>query len=84
VTRHGAEGRPQFPLSPEGLVRIEHLPTVEACICYWEAIRVQAILARNPALEWTAIGLRSSYEQAREQLERRDQLGKRNLQRTLD
>ena len=53
---------------------MDHLPTVEACIRYWEAIRVYAIRARNPAMEWTARSLRSSYEQAREQLKQAEPL----------
>jgi len=47
---------------------MEHLPTVEASIRYWEAVRVQALEARQPALEWTAMALRDSYEQARREL----------------
>ena len=63
---------------------MEHLPTVEACIGYWEALRVHAVLARNPTLEWTAIGLRSSYEQARKQLEQPDPLRERKRQHLRD
>jgi hypothetical protein len=50
---------------------MEHLPTVEACIRYWEAVRLQAIQAGKAGLEWTATSLRSSYEQAREELKKR-------------
>ena len=68
MTRHVDNSLPPFPISPDGVGRMEHLPTVEACIRYWEAIRVYAIRARNPALERTATSLRSSYEHALEQL----------------
>jgi hypothetical protein len=36
------DGLPQFPESPEGVPRMTHLPTVKACIQYWEAIRARA------------------------------------------
>ncbi len=68
MTRHVDDSLPPFPSSPEGVGRMEHLPTVEACIRYWEAMRVYAIQAQNPALEWTDRSLRSSYEHAHEQL----------------
>ena len=64
----GNERQPQFPLSPEGIARLEHLPTVEASIRYWEAVRLLAISASQPALEWIAMGLRESYQQARQEL----------------
>jgi hypothetical protein len=64
-----SDGRlPQFPSSPDGIARMEHLPTVEASIRYWEAVRVEAMRARQPELELTAMGLRCSYEQARQEL----------------
>ena len=43
------ERLPPFPQPPAGVARLEHLPTVEASIRYWEAIRVQAIRSRDPA-----------------------------------
>jgi hypothetical protein len=61
------DGLPQFPVSREGLARMEHLPTIEACIRYWDIVRVHAIRACDPALEWTASALLSSYEQARQE-----------------
>jgi hypothetical protein len=64
---YGNEGLPQFPVSREGLARMEHLPTIEACIRYWDIVRVHAIRACDPALEWTASALLSSYEQARQE-----------------
>jgi hypothetical protein len=47
---------------------MEHLPTVEASIRYWEAVRLQAIRARNDRLVRTALSLRLAYEAARAQL----------------
>ena len=67
------ERLPQFPSPPDGVARMEHLPTVEASIQYWEAIRVHAILTNQAALEWTADALRCSYEQARQELMDADQ-----------
>jgi hypothetical protein len=64
----GYNDLPRFPSTPEGVVRTQHLPTVEACILYWEAVRVNAIRTRQPARELTAVTLRSSYEQARQEL----------------
>jgi hypothetical protein len=64
----GNDGLPQFPSTPDGVGRKEHLPTVEACIRYWEAVRVNAIRTRERSVELTATALRSSYEQARQEL----------------
>lgn len=55
---------PNFPGSPEGIPRMEHPPTVEASIRYWEAVRVYAIRVTDSALARTALGLRSEYEDA--------------------
>jgi hypothetical protein len=72
------ERRPQFPSSPEGIARLEHLPTVEASIRYWEAVRVHAIEARQPTLECTAMALQDSYEQARQELTNAERPQKKN------
>jgi hypothetical protein len=64
----GNDGLPRFPLTPDGVGRKEHLPTVEACIRYWEAVRVDAIRTGETSRELTAMALRSSYEQARQEL----------------
>ena len=64
----GYNDLPRFPSTPEGVVRTQHLPTVEACILYWEAVRVDAIQTGEPFRELTAMALRSSYEQARLEL----------------
>jgi hypothetical protein len=44
---------------------MEHLPTIEAGIRYWEAVRVWARRAHDAHRERTAAGLRLSYEAAR-------------------
>jgi hypothetical protein len=80
VEDNGNERLPQFPSSPDGIARLEHLATVEASICYWEAVRVHAIRAGQPDLELTAMGLRCSYEQARQELTNPDQSQKKNAQ----
>ena len=64
----GNKGLPRYPSTPDGVCRKEHLPTVEACIRYWEAVRVDAIQTGEPFRELTAMALRSSYEQARLEL----------------
>ncbi len=77
MKEHGDERLAQFPSSPDGIARMEHLPTVEASIRYWEAVRVDAIKRRQPVLELTALGLRSSYEQALQELTNADQSQKK-------
>jgi hypothetical protein len=72
------EHPPQFPSSPDGIARMEHLPTVEASIRYWEAVRINAMRAGEPALEWTAMGLRCSYEQVRQELTNAERSQKKN------
>jgi hypothetical protein len=74
VEEIGDEILPKFPISPEGVVRLEHLPTVEACIVYWEAVRVRAARPNDRGLERTAEGLRLSFEQAREALKKEQRL----------
>jgi hypothetical protein len=64
----GKKSLPRYPSTPDGVCRKEHLPTVEACIVYWEAMRVDAIRTGEHARELTAMALRSSYEQARQEL----------------
>ena len=84
MEKQGDERLPQFPSSPDGIARMEHLPTVEASIRYWEAVRVYAIETRQPALELTAVGLRSSYEQALQELTNAEQSQKEKRRRVLD
>jgi hypothetical protein len=62
------ETHPPYPQPPPGIARLEHLPTVEASIAYWEVVRVGAIRSCSPDLERTAEGLRLSYEAARQVL----------------
>ena len=68
MEEEGNERLPEFPSSPDGIARMEHLPTVESSIRYWEAVRAQAIEAGQPALELTATALLDSYERARQEL----------------
>jgi hypothetical protein len=63
---------PPFPSPPEGFARIEHLPTIKACIQYWESVRIRATRGHNPNLAFTAESLRSAYEQAHQELTRVD------------
>ena len=74
---NGNERLPEFPYAPDGIARMEHLPTVEASIRYWEAVRVLAIETQQPALEWTAMALQDSYEQARQKLTNAEQSQKK-------
>ena len=62
------EGLPPYPQPPPGVSRLDHLPTVEASIRYWEAIRGHAIKTENRDLEQSAASLRLSYEAARREL----------------
>jgi hypothetical protein len=57
---------------------MKHVPTVEASIQYWEAVRVRAIRAGDLALEITAFGLRSSYEQAHQELTNHQRMPKKS------
>jgi hypothetical protein len=65
-------GLPPFPVAPPGVPRMQHLPTVEASLEYWEAVRARAIRSLNRRLERTAAGLRYSYEAARAALKREE------------
>jgi hypothetical protein len=56
------EGLPLYPHAPPGKSRLDHRPTIEASIRYWEAVRARAKRAHNAPLERTAAGLRRSYE----------------------
>jgi hypothetical protein len=63
-TREDSDGLPPYPQPPPGIPRMQHLPTVQASIRYWEAVRARATRSRDHALEWTAKGLQRSYEAA--------------------
>ena len=59
---------PPFPVTPPGVPRMGHLPTVEASLRYWEAVRSRAVADNDLDLEQTAAGLWLSYEAARREL----------------
>jgi hypothetical protein len=61
---------PPFPPSPDGVARLKHLPTVEACIRYWEAISHHAWETGDDPLVEIATGLKESYEEARDELKK--------------
>jgi hypothetical protein len=61
-------GRPPYPHPPPGFSRMGHLPTVDASIRYWEAIRLEAVRLKDFDRERTATSLRRSYEAARRDL----------------
>jgi hypothetical protein len=61
-------GVPPYPTAPPGVSRLGHLPTVEASICYWEAIEKRARRINDYTLMRTAAGLKSSYEASRLEL----------------
>jgi len=82
VENEGNDIVPQFPLSPEGVARLKHLPTVEACIRYWEAIRLRAWRAGDDFLIQLATGLKESYEEARQELTKAEQSQERKTART--
>lgn len=60
-----AGGLPPYPTPPPGVSRLDHLPTVEASIRYWEAVEARATRVHNDPLLRIAAGLKSSYEAAR-------------------
>jgi hypothetical protein len=57
---------PPFPPAPAGVDRMEHLPTVEARIRYWNAVRLHAIRTSNREVARTALSLQTVYEEARQ------------------
>jgi hypothetical protein len=59
---------PPFPVTPRGVPRRGHLPTVEASLCYWEAVRSRAVADDDLEVARTATGLWLSYEAARQEL----------------
>jgi len=70
---------PPFPPSPSDVPRRQHLPTVEASIHYWEAVRVRALRTGDHDLAETATGLKLSYEDARRELTTRGGTGPRPI-----
>jgi hypothetical protein len=71
VEDDGDDSLPYFPSSPPGRNAMEHEPTVEARIRYWQAVHILATGANMPAMARTASGLQASYEQARQELNMR-------------
>lgn len=73
--------RPPFPVPPDGIARVDHLPTVEAGIAYWDAVRHKAVQASDPRLTQTALSLRAVYQDARDELKRAETQPKRTTGR---
>jgi hypothetical protein len=61
--------RPEFPRSPDGVVRLEHLPTVDRCIEYWTSVHEEAVDVEDVALALTARSLLEVFEAARHRLQ---------------
>ena len=59
---------PPFPVTPRGVPRLKHLPTIEASLRYWQSVRSRAVADHDPDLARTAAGLWHSYEAARREL----------------
>jgi hypothetical protein len=70
-----------FPLPPLGVLRSEHLPTIEASISYWESVRARALADGDHGLVRTAAGLRLSHEAVRQ---KRLEVGRTSGQRRSD
>jgi hypothetical protein len=62
------DGLPPFPPSPSSVPRRDHLPTVEASIRYWDAVRVRALRSGDDDRVRTATALKLSYEEAHREL----------------
>jgi hypothetical protein len=81
VENEGSDTLPPFPPSPEGIARLKHLPTVEACIIYWDSISRRAWELGDDSLLETASGLKESYEEARAELRKAEQPKERKAAR---
>ncbi len=81
MENEGSDTLPPFPSSPEGVDRLKHLPTVEACIRYWDAISRRAWDLGDDALLETASGIKESYEEARAELSKAEQPKERKTAR---
>ena len=68
MENEGSDIVPPFPPSPDGVARLTDLPTVEACIRYWDAISRRAWEIGDDSLLETASGLRESFEAVRAEL----------------
>jgi hypothetical protein len=81
VENEGSDTLPPFPASPEGVSRLKHLPTVEACIRYWEAISRRAWDLGDDSLLETASGIKESFEEAKAELSKEEQPKERKTAR---
>ena len=68
----GNDTLPPFPPTPVGVDRLKHMPTVEACIHYWDAVSSHAWEIGDDTLLEIASGLKESYEEARAELSKAD------------
>ena len=68
MENEGSDVVPPFPPSPDGVARLQDLPTVEACIRYWDAISRRAWEIGDDSLLETASGLKESFEELRAEL----------------
>ena len=73
MENEGSEPIPPFPPSPDGVARLKDLPTVEACIRYWDAISRRAWEMGDDSLLETASGLKGSFEELRAELSKAEQ-----------
>jgi hypothetical protein len=64
---HNLNGLPPYPSPPLGVLRSQHMPTIEASISYWESVRARALAEGDHNLVRTATGLRLSHEAARQE-----------------
>jgi hypothetical protein len=69
-----SEVLPPFPSPPPGVDRRKHLPTIEAAIVYWEAVSRLAWDVGDDSLLETANGLKKSYEDARAEVSKVEEL----------
>jgi len=68
MSSHDPGAYPQYPNPPPGASRLEHIPTVEACIRYWASVEEAAAKMKSKALLRTAGGLKKSFESIRDEL----------------
>ena len=81
MENEGTDTVPPFPPSPEGVARLKDLPTVEACIRYWDAISRHAWEIGDDSLLETASGLKESFEEAKAELSKAEQPKERKMAR---
>ncbi len=81
MENEGSDNVPPFPASPEGVARLKDLPTIEACIRYWDAISQRAWEIGDDSLLETASGLKESFEEAKAVLSKAEQPKERKTAR---